>query len=111
MERIKKAFINSINGLKITFHDEAAFRQELVICIVLTPVAFYLAPGRLELAVMLLALFVVLIAETLNTGIEAVTNKASPEMNHFAKKAKDAGSAAVFISLVAVATVWGVILL
>jgi diacylglycerol kinase (ATP) len=110
MKRLWFAFLHSINGLKAAWRDEAAFREEIILAVVLMPAAFYLAPDRISLAVMLATVLIVLIVELLNTAIEAAIDRHGPERHPMAKKAKDAASAAVLIALVVMAVVWIVLL-
>lgn len=106
MDRIIKAFFYSLDGLKDTFRTEAAFRQEIYLSVVLIPFALIFAPSKMALAVMLLSWMIVLIAEIINSAIEAVVDRHGKEIHPLAKKAKDAGSAAVFVSLCAAGIVW-----
>ena len=108
--RLFKAFGWSMSGLKAAFLQEAAFRQELLLCIILTPVAFYLGTTGLEKALLLGSLMLVLIVELLNSAVEAVVDRISKDQHVLAGQAKDMGSAAVFLSLLNVAIVWLLIL-
>lgn len=111
IQRLLRACLYSRDGFIQTFKTEAAFRQELALAVVLIPAACYLAKDRPSLAIMIGSVMLVLIAELFNSGIEAVVNRFGPEWNTFSKAAKDAGSAAVFITLVNVVVVWGICLL
>ena len=75
----------------------------------LTPVAFWLGQTATETIILLMSCLVVLITELLNSAIEAVVDLASPEIHPLAGRAKDIGSAAVFIALMQVLMVWGFI--
>jgi diacylglycerol kinase (ATP) len=109
MQRLWRAFWFSIAGLRRAFADEAAFRQEVYLAIVLVPVAIIYAPDRGALLWLLSSVLLLMIVELLNTGIEAVVNKASPEWSDLAKKAKDTASAAVFLAIAYLVLVWGLI--
>lgn len=109
--RIIKAAGYSWRGLQATFVHEAAFRQELALCVILAPLGIWLGHGGMEQALLLGCLLLVLIVELLNTGIEAVVDRFGGEQHELSGRAKDIGSAAVFISLVNVMLVWGLILL
>lgn len=109
--RIIKAFGFSMRGLLASWRHEAAFRQELLLCVVLIPTAFWLAQSTMQLVFMLATLFVVLITEILNSAVEAVVDRISDEHHHLAGRAKDMGSAAVFLSLAMVLVTWTLILL
>ncbi len=111
MQRILKALLNSISGFKFAFKDEEAFRQELFLAVILCPAAYFLAPSKTDLAIMLMCVFIVLIAELLNSGIEAAIDRIGPEIHPLSKKAKDIGSAAVLLSLFNLVVVWGIIIL
>lgn len=107
--RIIRAFGFSMNGLKAAWQHEAAFRQESLLAIVLVPAAFWLAADATQLAVLLLTLFIVVITEILNSAIEAVVDRVSDEHHSLAGRAKDMGSAAVFLSLAMTIVTWTVI--
>ncbi|MDF3023293.1 MAG: diacylglycerol kinase [Alphaproteobacteria bacterium] len=104
--RILRAFGYTFDGLKATFKSEAAFRQELFASLILIPVALYYGPNGTAKAMMIGSLLVVLVAEIINSAIEAVVNRFGPEWNAYAKHAKDAGSAAVFVACCNVGVVW-----
>lgn len=104
--RILRAFGYTFDGLKATFKSEAAFRQELLASLILIPVALYYGPNGTAKAMMIGSLLVVLVAEIINSAIEAVVNRFGPEWNAYAKHAKDAGSAAVFVACCNVGVVW-----
>ena len=90
--------------------SHTAFRQELIIAIVMTPLAFWIGENGLETALLVIVLLLVLIVELINSAIETVVNRISVERNKLSKQAKDLGSAAVLISLINVPLVWGLIL-
>ena len=97
-------------GLKAAFQHEAAFRQELFLTIILLPAAIWLGESSLESALMIACLLIVLIAEIINSAIEAVVDRFGSEQHELAGRAKDMGSAAVFLALANVAIVWGLVL-
>ncbi|MXZ80574.1 MAG: diacylglycerol kinase [Gammaproteobacteria bacterium] len=106
LKRIYKAFLYSLSGLKLAYKDEAAFRQELLLAVVLTVLCLVL-PLESWLRIALISSHaLVLITELLNTAVEAVVNKTSPEYHEDAKKAKDTGSSAVLIALFLAAGLW-----
>ncbi|HYD16907.1 MAG TPA: diacylglycerol kinase [Patescibacteria group bacterium] len=108
--RVMRAFGYTFDGLKATFKSEAAFRQELLASLVLMPVALYYGPSGPAKAVMIGSIMLVLVAEIINSAIEAVVNRFGPEWNAYAKHAKDAGSAAVFVACCNVAVVYALCL-
>ena len=109
--RLMNAFGYSLEGFKAAFKHEDAFRQEVFLAIVLIPLAVYLGKSSIERALMITSILLVLIVELLNSAIEAAVDHTSTEHNALAKRAKDIGSAAVFLALSIVAAVWGLILL
>lgn len=106
IKRIWKALLYSKDGLIATFTGEAAFRQELLLFLAALPVLYFLPISLLHKLTLLSVNSFVLIVEILNSSIEAVIDLVSPEYNALAKKAKDMGSAAVFLSLALAATLW-----
>jgi diacylglycerol kinase (ATP) len=109
--RIFKAFGWSMSGLKATFLKEAAFRQELLLCAVLAPLAFYFGETGVERGLLLGSLMLVLIVEVLNSAVEATVDRVGKDDHELARQAKDMGSAAVFLSLLNVAIVWLLVIL
>lgn len=107
--RILAATRYSWSGLKQAWEHEAAFREELLLLLPLVPAAFWLGQTAAERAVLLMSCLIVLITELLNSAIEAIVDLASPAIHPLAGRAKDIGSAAVFIGLLQVLIVWGVI--
>lgn len=109
IRRVVLATRYSMAGLQAAWRNEAAFRQELMLCLVMLPLAFWLGRNALEDAVLVATLFVVVITELLNSGIEAITDRVGIERHELSGRAKDLGSAAVFVSLTMVVVVWGII--
>ena len=107
--RIFNAAKFSFQGLAATFKSEAAFRQDCALGGVLFFLAFVFDISSAERCALIIPLFILLIAEILNSAIEKCVDMISPEFNPLAKFAKDAGSAAVFIALVNIAVCWGII--
>ena len=108
--RIWNAFLYSLDGLAAAFRHEDAFRQEVVLALVLIPVALALPAPGLGKALMVASVLLVLIVELLNSAIESVTDRISLEDHVLAKRAKDMGSAAVMLSLINVPVVWLLVL-
>ena len=111
IRRLLRALVYSFNGLRDAFVDEPAFRQEAVLSLILIPIAVWLGEDNVERALMIGALMVVLIVELLNSAIEAVVDRIGSEFSELSRKAKDLGSAAVFVSLALVVVVWALLLL
>jgi diacylglycerol kinase (ATP) len=109
-KRIISACIYSWRGLKACWQNEAAFRQEVICSIILIPLGLYLGESAAEKVLLAGVCFLVMIVELLNSGIEAIVDKASPEHHHLAGRAKDLGSAAVFMGNIFVALTWITIL-
>ena len=107
--RILRATKFSAQGISQAWKNEAAFRQELVLVVVLLPVAVWLGQTALERAVLIGCLFIVLIVELINSAIEAAIDRHGDELHELSGRAKDMGSAAVMVSLLLVAVVWGLI--
>ena len=108
--RIWNAMSYSVDGLAAAFRHEDAFRQEVLIAIVLVPVALIVPATGLGKAMMVGSVLLVLIVELLNSAIESVTDRVSLEDHVLAKRAKDMGSAAVMLSLINVPVVWLLVL-
>ena len=109
IRRILRATKFSAQGLAQAWQHEAAFRQELVLVLLLAPVAVWLGQTALERAVLIGCCLIVLIVELINSAIEAAIDRHGDEHHELSGRAKDMGSAAVFVSLVLVAVVWGLI--
>lgn len=108
--RIINAAGYSWKGLRTALRTEAAFRQELGLFMILFPVAIWLGRDGVERAVLVIPLFIVVITELLNTGVEYVVDRIGSEHNKLSGRAKDVGSAAVFISLWMVPAIWIMVL-
>ena len=109
LRRVVNAVFFSFAGLRIAWKNEAAFRQECVLCVVLVPLAFWLGQNAVQISLLIGTCFLVLIVELLNTAVESVVDRVGTEHHELSGQAKDLGSAAVFIGLVLTATVWGLI--
>lgn len=108
--RIIDAAGYSVKGLRFAWKNEAAFRQESLLALVLIPLACWIGGNAVQTALLIGSCLIVLIVELLNTGIEAVVDRISDEYHALAGSAKDLGSAAVFISLVHVLVIWGLVI-
>ena len=111
LSRIVRATKYSYAGLRKAFIREAAFRQELILAFILAPVAVWLGDSGVERALMIGVLLLVLIVELLNSAIETAVDRIGAEFHELSGIAKDLGSAAVFISLIAVPIVWTLVML
>ncbi len=106
LRRILRALGYSREGLASAFRNEAAFRSECWLAALLLPVALALPLPLLFRAYLVFAVLLVLITELLNSAIEATVDRISSEIHPLAKRAKDMGSAAVFLALVNALLVW-----
>ncbi|MBI4692728.1 MAG: diacylglycerol kinase [Gammaproteobacteria bacterium] len=106
LRRLVNATGYSLAGLRAAWRHEAAFRQETMLLVVLLPAAFWLGRGPLDYALLVGSCLVVLVTELLNSAVEALTDRVGEEHHELSGRAKDLGSAAVFVSLVLVGVVW-----
>lgn len=106
MERIVKAFHNSVAAFRQLGGSEKAFQQELAVLAAGVPLAFYVAEEAWLRFGLIAAIIFVMIVEVLNTGIEATCNAVSREFHADIKIAKDAGSLAVLLSICLAASIW-----
>lgn len=104
--RLIKAAGYSYLGIKAAIKNEAAFREELLLCIVLIPLAFWLDVTTIERLLMVLSLLFLLVVELLNSAVEAVVDRVGSEHHPLSGQAKDMGSAAVFIAMLMGVIVW-----
>ena len=111
LRRVWNAVFYSMAGLAAAFKHEAAFRQEVLLAAILIPLVFFLPASNLGRALMLGSVLLVLIVELLNSALEATVDRISFEEHPLAKRAKDIGSAAVFVALLNVVLVWALVLL
>ena len=110
LRRLMNALGYSLEGFRAAFKHEDAFRQEVFLSLILIPLAFFLESEALHRILMIGSVFLVLIVELLNSAVEAVVDRVSIERHALAKRAKDIGSAAVFVALANVVMTWGLIL-
>ena len=110
LSRIFSAFKNSAYGLKNTFKNEEAFRQELILAFFLIPVAIYVGEDSVEKILLITSLILLLLVELINTAVEVIVDRVTYEKNNLSKLAKDIGSAAVLIAFLNCFIVWFFIL-
>ena len=108
--RAWQAFLWSMQGLRATWAVESSFRLEVYLFVVLAPLAVWLGESGVERAILIGSMMLVLVVEVLNSALEAVVDRWGPEHNELAGRAKDMGSAAVFLSDVNVLICWGFLL-
>jgi diacylglycerol kinase (ATP) len=109
LRRLIDATSYSAAGLAVAWRGEEAFRQEVVLGLVLVPLALWLGQTHLERLLLLVSWLFVMIVEVLNTAVEATVDRISDEQHRLSGAAKDLGSAAVFLSLLLAALVWGTV--
>ena len=105
-----RAFVWSMQGLRATWAVESSFRLEVYLFVVLAPLALWLTPVGVERAILIGSMMLVLIIEVLNSAVEAVVDRWGAEHNELAGRAKDMGSAAVFLADLNVLLCWGFVL-
>lgn len=106
IRRIWNAAGYSFAGLKAAFQNEAAFRQESVLLLILAPVALWLGEGAIEKVLLISSVLLVLIIELVNSAIESAIDRIGSDIHELSGRAKDIGSAAVFLSLLNAALIW-----
>jgi len=107
--RLRDATRWSFRGLAACWRHEAAFRQEIVLVALALPVSLWLARDAVQWLLLVLPLFMLLAVELLNSAIESVVDRIGPERHELSGRAKDLGSAAVFVCLAASAATWSAI--
>jgi diacylglycerol kinase (ATP) len=110
LARIIRAGGFSVDGLRAAWQGEAAFRQEVALAAFMLPASFWLGNGWLERAFLASTVLLVLALELMNAAVEAVVDKASPEIHPLAKRAKDMASASVMVALLACGATWAMAL-
>jgi len=111
LRRVWNALFYSLAGFKAAYRHEHAFRQECLLAAILLPAALLMPADGIGKALMVASVLLVLIVELVNSALEAAVDRISLEHHQLAKRAKDIGSAAVFMSLLNVAVVWALVLL
>jgi diacylglycerol kinase (ATP) len=109
-KRIVAATKYSFHGLKLAAQTESAFKQELIASLVLIPLAIWLGDSSIEQSLLISSVVFVMIVELLNTAVEAVVDRVSPDFHELSRQAKDLGSAAVFLSISLASLVWVLLL-
>ena len=111
MTRILRALASSLRGLKGAYREEAAFRQELALALIVIPLGLWLGHGATERVLLTAPVVLILIVELLNSAIEATVDRIGFERHAVAGLAKDIGSAAVLMSFVLLVVVWLIVFL
>jgi len=108
--RIVRAFGYSLQGFAHTWREEAAFRQEVALAVLVIPGGIYFGHSGVERALLVCPMLLILVVELLNSAVEAVVDRAGMERHRLAGMAKDMGSAAVLLSFGLLGTVWLLVL-
>ena len=111
LQRILNATGYSLAGFKAAFQNEAAFRQIILINLLLIPLSFFMPVSHVEQVLMIVVCLLAIIVELINSAIEAVVDRVSMEQHPLSKNAKDMGSAAQFVALAIIALTWGACLI
>jgi len=106
--RIINAFFYSCQGLSATWQNEASFRLEIMLTLLVVPLVFYIGKNAIERAVLWFSWFLIPIIELVNSALETTVNRISTDLHPLSGMAKDIGSAAVFLTIVNAAIVWGI---
>lgn len=107
--RVVKAARCSMLGLSAAWQHESAFRQELMLAMLFTPLGLWLGQTMEQRILLVGSMVLVIIVELLNSAVEAAIDRIGPERHELSGRAKDLGSAAVFLALWMVALIWGAI--
>lgn len=111
VKRIINAARCSVDGIRYAYTKESAFRQELLLCAVLFPIAFWVSSNAIEFILLVGPLLMLLVVECINSAIEAAIDRISTSIHPLSKQAKDLGSAAVFITMLIILVSWLAIIL
>ena len=110
LKRLVNACFFSMAGFKATWQHEEAFRQEVSLFLITTPLALWLGNSAIERVLLIGSVVLVLLVELLNSAVEAVVDRVGFEHHELSGRAKDIGSAAVMLSLLWAAATWALIL-
>ena len=110
IRRMWNATLYSVAGIRAAWNNEAAFRQELILCLFMIPAAFWVGDNAAERALLAGSCLLVLLVELLNSAVEAVVDRIGADRHTLSGRAKDMASAAVFISLLLAAVCWGLVI-
>lgn len=108
--RITRAFGYSVAGLRAAYKKESAFRQELILAVVLIPLGVFLGRTGVERTLLIGSIVIVMIVELLNSAVEATVDRGGKNWDKLAGRAKDMGSAAVLFALLLLGLTWSFIL-
>lgn len=106
ISRLLPAFLYSWGGLKAAYKHEAAFRQEMVVAMFFFPLAIFISDGFIEFAILTSSIVAILVAELMNSAIEAVVDRVGLDRHELSGRAKDLGSAAVLLAIFYFVLIW-----
>jgi diacylglycerol kinase (ATP) len=110
ISRLIRSFGYSFQGFRLAWREEAAFRQEIALSVVVIPAGLFFGNSGIERALLIMPMLLILVVEFLNSAVEAVVDRSGTERHPLAGMAKDMGSAAVLLSFILLGTVWLLIL-
>lgn len=110
LRRLVNALGYSLSGLQFAWHNESAFRQEVILAIVLVPLAFMMPVSVTQRVLLVASVILVLVVEVINSAIETIVDRISLDIHPLSQKAKDMGSAAVLLALMNVIMTWAMVL-
>ncbi len=110
IQRMIKATGYSWRGLRAAWYHEAAFREEILLALILIPLGLWLGDGGVEKTLLVASVLLLLLVELLNSAIEAVVDRFGGEMHELSGRAKDMGSAAVALAILILGVTWGLVL-
>ncbi len=105
------ACVFSVAGFKATWIHEEAFRQEVLLFVITTPLAIWLGETAIEKLLLIGSIVLVMLVELLNSAVETIVDRVGLERHELSGRAKDIGSAAVMLSLAWAAITWTLILI
>lgn len=111
IERLFAATLNSLGGIRSTWRHEEAFRQEVIIFLISIPIGFWLGSNRVERALLIGSVALILIVELINSAVEATVDRIGLDHHELSGRAKDAVSAAVLLTIILAGVIWLSVLL
>ena len=108
-KRLVNAFYYSLAGFKAAWKNEEAFRQEIMVGIIVVPAGIFMGETGIQRAILILSYLIIPLVELLNTAVEATVDRVGMEKHELSGRAKDLGSASVFLSICIAVIVWAFI--
>ncbi len=110
LTRLFRAAVCSRQGFRYIWKSEEAFRQEVLLCVLLIPAGWILGESGVEQALLIGSILLVPLVEVLNTAVECIVDRIGPEFHELSGNAKDLGSSAVLLSICITIVVWVLVL-